>query len=116
MRLDDDQLEQLAGLIAERLAHASHLQTPTLLTAPALAAMLDVDVKSVYRHADELGAIRVGRHLRFDPAVALETTTSRPTASAPTPRVVEATSLARTRAKRSETQRNLLPVGRRRAA
>jgi hypothetical protein len=108
MRLDGDQLEQLADLIAERLARpASGVQARTLLTAPQLAATLDVDVKSVYRHADELGAIRVGRHLRFDAAVALA---AKPSTPAP------ATPLPRTRARRDSAPSNLLDVGRRRAA
>ncbi len=37
-----------------------------LVDAQTVARALDVDVKSIYRHSAELGALRVGRRLRFD--------------------------------------------------
>ena len=67
--LADHQLEQLADLIAARLAGTS--TTPDLVTVEGLATILKVDAKTIYRHAEALGAIRVGRRLRFDPAKAL---------------------------------------------
>jgi hypothetical protein len=90
MRLDPDQLE----LLAERIAH--HLRkhesrAGELLTAAQLADTLGVDVKTVYRHAAELGAIRIGRRLRFDPVIA-------PAAWQPP----------------AESKVDLLPIGRRR--
>jgi hypothetical protein len=69
VRLDDDQLVALADLIAERLRHAE--ASTSLLSAAELADRLGVSVKSVYARADDLGAIRVGRSVRFDPARAL---------------------------------------------
>ena len=82
--LSEAQLEVLADLIAARLRSgretppqlsvtepASRHDWPRLASARELARRLDVDVKSIYRHADELGAIRVGRRLRFDPDRAL---------------------------------------------
>jgi hypothetical protein len=107
MRLDDDQLEQLADLITDRLANVTLTQTRALLTAPELAEALRVEVKSVYRHADELGAIRVGGALRFDAAVALAV---KPSTSAETTR-------PRTASKRHRraSAPKLLDVGRRAA-
>jgi hypothetical protein len=73
--LADDQLEHLADLIADRLRAPGDVQpAPTLLTAAELAERLGVSREWIYRHADELGAIRLpggskerGR-LRFDAA------------------------------------------------
>jgi hypothetical protein len=71
--LADHQLERLADLIAARLADppTSVAGATDLVTADELARILRVDQKSIYRHAEQLGAIRVGRRLRFDPAKAL---------------------------------------------
>jgi hypothetical protein len=38
----------------------------TLLTADDLASRLQVPVSWVYRHTRELGAIRLGKYVRFD--------------------------------------------------
>ena len=80
-------LEPLADLIAKRLsaelsAEESSIKDgavcaengplgqsvagPRLVDARMVAATLGVDVKSVYRHSAPLGAVRVGRRLRFD--------------------------------------------------
>ena len=80
-------LEPLADLIAKRLsaelsAEGSSIKDgavcaengplgqsvagPRLVDARMVAATLGVDVKSVYRHSAPLGAVRVGRRLRFD--------------------------------------------------
>ncbi len=104
IRLPADQLEQLASLIADRLAQQNTIAQ--LVTAEELALMLKVDAKSIYRHADQLGAIRVGRALRFDPAKALvswaaEHAPSNGTAPKPT-------------RPRAQHRDDLLPVGRRR--
>jgi hypothetical protein len=68
--ISDRQLVQLADLIADRLRPAA-AEPARLVTAAELAALLDCDQKTVYRRADELGAIRVGRAVRFDPERAL---------------------------------------------
>jgi len=65
--LTDAQLDQLAEGIANRLRTAEiSLPSRGLVDAHTVAQALDVDVKSVYRHSAELGAVRVGRRLRFD--------------------------------------------------
>jgi hypothetical protein len=58
----------LADVIAERVVDLLHDEPPRarLVDATALADALGVDLKSVYRHASTLGAVRVGRRLRFD--------------------------------------------------
>jgi hypothetical protein len=45
---------------------AASIWKPPLADAREVAHALDVDLKTVYRHADKLGAVRVGRRLRFD--------------------------------------------------
>jgi hypothetical protein len=107
--LADDQLEQLADLIAARLAGANDIVAPAtdLVTAEQLATQLAVDTKTIYRHAQRLGAIRVGRRLRFDPAKALDAWA--PALVAPEHKRPAA---ARKRS-RSATATDLLPVGRR---
>jgi len=62
VRLADDQLEQLADMIAERLAARSQHDAPAdgLLDAGQLARKLGVSVSYVRAHASELGAIRIG--------------------------------------------------------
>jgi hypothetical protein len=64
----------LADAIAERVAE--HLRADDdasrpprslrLVDARTVAQALDVNLKSIYRHADKLGGVRVGRRLRFD--------------------------------------------------
>jgi hypothetical protein len=64
----------LADAIAERLAERLSIAdedrpqpcSPQLADARTVAQALGVDIKTVYRHAGGLGAIRVGRRLRFD--------------------------------------------------
>jgi hypothetical protein len=75
IRLDEDQLERLADLIAERLRNAPPVPGP-LVDARELARLLGVSRSAVYEHARDLGAIRIGGargRLRFDPAVAMRT-------------------------------------------
>jgi hypothetical protein len=60
--------EVLAGvkeLLAERCL-------PQLVDAATLAHALNVNAQTVYRNADKLGGIKIGRNLRFDPMVAME--------------------------------------------
>lgn len=58
VRLPDDQLEQLAGLIAERINGQD--AGVDLIDAAKLAARLGRSRDYVYEHANELGAIRLG--------------------------------------------------------
>jgi hypothetical protein len=74
IRLDDDQLEHLADLVAARLGRTASAPSP-LVDAKELARLLGVSRSVVYHHARDLGAIRIGAgekgRLRFDPAVAM---------------------------------------------
>jgi hypothetical protein len=74
IRLEDDQLERLADLVAERLSRPASAPSP-LVDARELARLLGVTRSAVYHHARDLGAIRIGAgergRLRFDPAVAM---------------------------------------------
>ncbi len=74
IRLEDDQLERLADLVAERLSRTSSERGP-LVDARELARLLGVSRDVVYHHARDLGAIRIGAgergRLRFDPVVAM---------------------------------------------
>jgi excisionase family DNA binding protein len=47
-------------------AAAMNPPTQELLTVSELAERLQVKVSWVYTHADELGAYRLGKYLRFD--------------------------------------------------
>lgn len=83
----DDPISALADQIADRLAvklgmrlmekaAAAELDPRGLWTARQVAAHYDVGVRFVYRHADELGCIRLGGsgrpRLRFDPRIVRE--------------------------------------------
>jgi hypothetical protein len=83
----DDSISALADQIADRLAVKLGMQLMEsagvpdseregLWTADHVAAHYDVGVRFVYRHADELGCIRLGAgdrpRLRFDPRVVRE--------------------------------------------
>lgn len=73
--LSEAQLDQLADRITDRL-RASPPHVPRLVDAQALADALGVRRETVYAHADELGAIRLGGgskpRLRFDLEAARE--------------------------------------------
>jgi DNA-binding transcriptional MocR family regulator len=68
--LEREQLETLADVIASRLQEARDDRAPEerkqLLTARQTAELLAVDLKTVYRHARELGGRKVGGAWRFD--------------------------------------------------
>jgi hypothetical protein len=68
--LAEEQLEQLADLIAARLANTP-IAPQSLVDAATLARQLGVSRATIYEHARELGAVRVGAtargRLRFDP-------------------------------------------------
>jgi hypothetical protein len=74
IRLDDDQLERLADLVAQRLGRTTSARH-TLVDAKELARLLGVSRSAVYDHARDLGAIRIGAgqrgRLRFDPELAM---------------------------------------------
>jgi hypothetical protein len=81
MRLEPEQLEQLADAIAERLRTPQPPATPAspnppLVDAATLARQLGVNRGFVYHHSAELGAIRLGKGekapVRFDPVAALD--------------------------------------------
>jgi hypothetical protein len=69
VRLDNDQLEMLADLIADRL-RPSNIAAGGLVDAATLAAHLAIGRETVYEHAEILGARRLGLgprpRLRFD--------------------------------------------------
>jgi hypothetical protein len=78
IRLDGDQLEQLAervaGLLADRLQPAAPTaprRARELMTAAQVAQWWRLDRSWVYDHADQLGVIKLGTgsrpRLRFDP-------------------------------------------------
>jgi hypothetical protein len=64
MRLDPAQLEELAAMIADRLA--DHAEARNFVGVTDLARILGCSPDLVYEHADELGALRIGRAIRFD--------------------------------------------------
>jgi hypothetical protein len=74
--LDREQLEALADLIASRVQQVPGGGGPEkrkqLMTARQAAEILAVDVKTVYRHAEELGGRKVGGAWRFDLAAQAE--------------------------------------------
>jgi hypothetical protein len=79
-RLEEDQLERLADLVAERLERSRAARAP-LVDARELAGILGVSRNAVYEHARDLGGIRIGGarsgRLRFDPEVAIRAARAR---------------------------------------
>jgi hypothetical protein len=59
-------VDAIAERVAELLRPESSRPSVKLVDAQTVARALGVSDKSVYRHAAELGAVRVGRRLRFD--------------------------------------------------
>lgn len=73
IRLADDQLAQLARLVAAELVqHRTNKPSTALVDANTLAGELGVSRAFIYEHSAELGARRLNGHgrLRFDPAEA----------------------------------------------
>jgi hypothetical protein len=70
LTLTDDQLEQLAGLIATKLA-ATRSVKPPMLTAEDVSNSFGVSRAWVYENARRLGGVRLGpgerAPIRFDP-------------------------------------------------
>ena len=80
-------LERLAHMIADRLTDRPPAP-PRIVGVRELARILDVSPDAVYRHAGELGAIRVGSAVRFDVADALERARTAATPPPPAPPAV----------------------------
>jgi hypothetical protein len=97
--LDQDDLTAIRGLIADAQT------APRLVDVPTLAATLSVSTDFVRAHQDELGAIRVGSLIRFDPTAAVERmrTSSTPTTS-------KLATTTRTRSRRTVSSVELLPI------
>lgn len=70
LRLDHDQLLELADLVAAAIVARAEPSGAGLVDAAAVAARYGVARDFVYRHADDLGAVRLGEgpraRLRFD--------------------------------------------------
>lgn len=113
IELTDASLERLADLLAERLQ--TPRATAVLVTAAELADKLGVDPKTVYRHADELGAVRVGRRVMFDSSIEAASRYAGMRSQAVEPPAVTGRKKNRKRASES-ADCQLLPVGRRRSA
>jgi hypothetical protein len=62
--LDRDDIEAIAQRVVELVANPA--EAPDLVDVEHVARHLGVSGGWVYRHADRLGALRVGRRLRFD--------------------------------------------------
>lgn len=75
-----DRLERLEQQMDELLNLLRQSPPQTLLTATEKATQLRVSKSTVYGHAEALGAVRVGRALRFpsDTRLVAETTKSTP--------------------------------------
>jgi hypothetical protein len=84
--LAEEQLDHLADLIAERLAKAIGAQQ-SLVDAATLAQQLGVSRATIYDHAEELRAVRIGSgargRLRFDPAHVRQVLAEKDAQSAP---------------------------------
>jgi hypothetical protein len=107
VELTDGQLERLAELVAARL-RSGDAADGRLVSAAEKANQLGCDAKTVYRHADELGAVRVGRRVMF-PADSRYASVGSPAVEAPA--VPGASAAIRRTERTSDCQ--LLPVGRR---
>jgi excisionase family DNA binding protein len=57
--------EALLSVLAEETSKASSADSPRLLDANEVAARLGVEKQFIYRHKQSLGAVRVGRAVRF---------------------------------------------------
>jgi hypothetical protein len=90
LTLTDDQLDVLAGLVAERLSTHTEPGQAALVDAQTVADTLGISRDTVYEHAAELGGRRIGDgarpRWRFNVADALaawQPSTDAPTRTAP---------------------------------
>jgi len=87
IRLPDDQLEQLADILAERF---SPTRSPAMLDARELAEALKCDLSFIYANAERLGGHRLGGgkqgRFRFDLSEAKAALRIPPTAPPRSPR------------------------------
>jgi hypothetical protein len=105
LQLAPGDIERLADLLADRLTDRPPAPA-RIVGVRELARILDVSPDAVYRHADQLGAIRVGSAVRFDVADAIERARTPATPPAPAPAVT-----ARTRRRaRTAGATELLPI------
>lgn len=106
--LSPESVDAIADALAERLRGSDPPQA--LIDAGEAAALLSVSTDWIYRHADALGAIRIGSgprpRLRFN-AARLTAAPSEPTPQPPAP-------ARRPRRRRTTGTVELLPVGRKR--
>ncbi|HEV2752937.1 MAG TPA: hypothetical protein VGV36_03765 [Solirubrobacteraceae bacterium] len=106
--LAPESVSAIAHAVAELLRDEPTTTGERLLTAAQVAALLGVARATVYEHADELGAQRLGDgvrgRLRFDRDTALSAWARRPTPPAPEPE--RTTTRRRTTAARAD----LLPI------
>lgn len=113
-------VDAIAERLFERLRAEDEASRPSgLVDARAVALMLGVDSKTVYRHADKLGAMRIGRRLRFDLDRALQNWQAEESDRCPSERSQLPRSSAKTpttgarRTPPPNAHCRLLPVGRR---
>jgi hypothetical protein len=64
--------------LADRFDQANNAPAKKLLTAQELADQLGMSTRFIYKHADELQAVRVGGALRFDLDKAVDSLAPRP--------------------------------------
>lgn len=80
-RLHPDDVEAIAGRVADLLLRQAAPVAARLVDAATLATILDVERDWVYTHAEELGAVRLGGprgRLRFDLAAVLRNLNAEP--------------------------------------
>jgi hypothetical protein len=107
-RLDPESVEAVARRVAELLGEDN---AADLVDAGELARLMGVSRDHVYRHADELGAVRLGTgkraRLRFDPMTARSA--GEGSVAAPTPAPTTKPHLRPTASNRHHGE--LLPIG-----
>ena len=114
--LDEGQLEELARLVADRLAGQLEQRRADggLVTAGELAERLGVDRDFVYEHATRLGAVRLGAgpkaRLRFDLGEAEKAITCLSSRGSQAPDPAPALASRPRRRRRSGTTVDLLPI------
>jgi hypothetical protein len=110
MRLDPDDIEQIAASVARRLTdRLDPHDGRRFVDAATLARLLAVERDWIYRHADELGGVRLGGprgRLRFD----LKALRTRLASATPPPAAPRATRRRRHTAARPVSRPDIGPV------